>query len=181
MQQFRLIPHATTPCEFIRSVAVSVARISVSEMALVYMVEGTVGRLRIPPPQAPVRAEGLWRETCFEAFLRAGRSISYTEFNYAPSGAWAAYRFEDYRRGMRPIEPMLAPGILCTPRAQSLQVYVRINIPLMTRDDQHIALATILQDTEGHISYWALAHAPGRPDFHDAVGFAAKLDPPGPA
>ena len=29
----------------------------------------------------------------------------------------------------------------------------------------------------GGISYWALAHPPGKPDFHHADGFALELSP----
>jgi len=176
MQQFRLIPHATTPCEFVRSVVVDVARTSAGELAFVYVVDGDIARLKVPPPRAPARADELWRETCFEAFLRSDGSTSYSEFNFAPSGAWAAYQFADYRRGMHAIEPMQPPTILCRPSEGLLQVDVRLNVPLVAEKDLRAALAAVLRDNEERISYWALAHAPGRPDFHQSDGFTATLE-----
>ncbi len=101
--------------------------------------------VRVPAPldrAAPRRADGLWQHTCFEAFVAApaapanpsmpagsaamdaaadsAAGVPYVEFNLAPSGAWAIYRFEDYRGAMRPesvgVEPQLVvsrqPGVL---------------------------------------------------------------------
>jgi hypothetical protein len=43
---------------------------------------------------------------------------------------------------------------------------------LIARGDAvRVALAAVLEDEHGALSYWALAHAPGRPDFHHAAGF----------
>jgi hypothetical protein len=33
----------------------------------------------------------------------------------------------------------------------------------------------VIEAADGGKSYWALAHPPGRPDFHHAAGFAAHL------
>ena len=32
------------------------------------------------------------------------RATAYREFNFSPSGAWAAYEFDDYRAGMRNVD-----------------------------------------------------------------------------
>ena len=55
--------------------------------------------------------EGLWRHTCFEAFIKAPGRTSYHEFNFAPSGQWAAYRFDAYREGMMPADLGASPEI----------------------------------------------------------------------
>ncbi|HEY4366321.1 MAG TPA: DOMON-like domain-containing protein [Steroidobacteraceae bacterium] len=176
MQQFRLIPHSSTPCEFIRSVSVNVARESADQWILAYSVEGDIERLRVPPPGTPARTDGLWRETCFEVFLCPGASGAYDEFNFAPSGAWAGYRFDDYRHGMRPIEPMQTPAIRYSSSARTLQMDVRLTIALPMEHAARIALASVLQDVDDQVSYWALAHAAGKPDFHNVQGFAAAPD-----
>ena len=36
-------------------------------------------------------------------------------------------------------------------------------------------LSVVLEEANGAKSYWALAHASGRPDFHAADCFVAKL------
>jgi hypothetical protein len=39
----------------------------------------------------------------------------------------------------------------------------------------HLGLSAVLEETNGHKSYWALAHPPGKPDFHHADCFALEL------
>ena len=50
-----------------------------------------------------MRTDGLWRHTCFEAFIAAAVRPEYWEYNLSPSGAWAAYHFTGYRAGMEPL------------------------------------------------------------------------------
>jgi hypothetical protein len=38
-----------------------------------------------------------------------------------------------------------------------------------------IGLSAVVEATDGSLSYWALAHAPGRPDFHHAHSFGLEL------
>ena len=40
-----------------------------------------------------------------------------------------------------------------------------------------LGLSAVIEDTNGHKSYWALAHPPGKPDFHHADCFAYELSP----
>ena len=41
----------------------------------------------------------------------------------------------------------------------------------------HIGLSAVIQDADGGTTYWALAHAPGKPDFHHPDSFAFTLEP----
>ena len=45
------------------------------------------------------------------------------------------------------------------------------------RDAGHwrIALAAVIEDENGGLSYWALRHPPGKPDFHHPNGFALEV------
>src|ERR1700679_3141274 len=65
-----------------------------------YVLRAEISRMRIPPAQSTARADGLWRHTCFEAFIMAPGRAGYYEFNFAPSRQWAIYRFDAYREGM---------------------------------------------------------------------------------
>jgi hypothetical protein len=56
----------------------------------VYALHGDAGRVRIAAPRPPAFADGLWRTTCFEAFLGRPDAAEYCEFNFAPSGQGAA-------------------------------------------------------------------------------------------
>ena len=68
-------------------------------------------RFVIPQVVDPARADELWRTTCFEAFLRPAGGNAYQEWNFAPSGEWAAYDFSGYRDGMAPAEVAAPPYI----------------------------------------------------------------------
>ena len=176
MEQIRLVPHPTTPCPLIRAVHVTLQRESASELSLRYTVAGNVARLKVPPPGSAARTDGLWRETCFEAFLAAGDSAAYSEFNFAPSSAWAAYAFDGYRAAMRAIEPVQPPLIRCSRSMELLEVDVRLTSASLAAPDMRLALSAVLQDSDGRTSYWALAHPPGKPDFHDAAGFVGGAE-----
>ena len=39
-----------------------------------------------------------------------------------------------------------------------------------------LGLAAIIEETNGDISYFALAHAPGKPDFHHRDSFVISIE-----
>ena len=89
-----LKPHPGESCPAIRHFAIEVDPAALPASLLVlYRIAGDIDRLRLPPAGFARRADGLWQHSCFEAFLRAGPVASYYEFNLAPSGDWAAWRF----------------------------------------------------------------------------------------
>ena len=40
-----------------------------------------------------------------------------------------------------------------------------------------LGLSALIEDRAGHMSYWALAHPPGKPDFHHKDCFAYEFAP----
>jgi hypothetical protein len=40
-----------------------------------------------------------------------------------------------------------------------------------------LGLSALIEDKSGGTSYWALAHPPGKPDFHHADSFAYEFSP----
>lgn len=178
MPAVALVPHPSTSGAAIRDVTVAVDRVKSGALRLRYEVRGDLGSLSIPAPREPQRVDGLWRHTCFEAFLRT-EGPGYVELNLSPSGEWAAYTFEDYRQGMARAEVSLPPRIDVRQDADTLIVDALVRLPsvrALRAGMMHIALAAVLESRDGHVSYWALAHAPGKPDFHHARGFALRLD-----
>jgi hypothetical protein len=124
----------------------------------------------------------LWQHTCFEAFIQPEGVRNYVELNFAPSSEWAVYRFDDYRRGMTAVEPPHAPKIICRRREDRLEADVDVHCAgLVPQTDLQLALAVVLEDQHGVISYWALQHSPGNPDFHNDAGFVLKLPRTGDA
>jgi hypothetical protein len=39
-----------------------------------------------------------------------------------------------------------------------------------------LGLSAVIEDESGALSYWALRHVPGKPDFHHPQAFAMELD-----
>jgi hypothetical protein len=90
--------HPATPAPVVRTIEVHAARAAGGGIALAYCLRGDMARLRIPAPQPPEPADGLWEHSCFEAFVGVLGEAGYHEFNFSPSGQWAAYAFSGYRQ-----------------------------------------------------------------------------------
>lgn len=165
----RLTPHPDFPEPAVQDLTVTLEP-QPEGIALRYRLDGAIDRLAIPAPGATVRADDLWRHTCFEAFVRTPGG--YREFNLSPSSAWAAYDFTDYR--VRTTDPdVAAPAIVVTRGADHL--VLETVLPIRTG---RVSVTAVVETAEGRISYWALAHAPGKPDFHHPDGFVLDLDTP---
>jgi len=167
-----LIPHPDTPPRGIRSVAARWYQPGDGTVLLRWQVDG-VESLVVPSFAGKGRADELWTTTCFELFLRDGAG-GYREFNFSPSGRWAAWRFTGYRDGREDVEMPVAPEIACDSGA-FLHV-LTATVPLATLEGAQAAgLSAVIEEKDGTKSYWALAHATGKPDFHDSACFALPL------
>jgi hypothetical protein len=159
-------------------VEVEVARRG-GRLELTYFVTGAVQRLRLPGPAASERADELWKHTCLEAFVRAGQGDGYCEFNFSPSTRWAAYRFSGYRDGMADIGEVDAPLIEAHAGEGAYELHVALDLsrlPEVAPDAVwKLGLTAIVEDVDGGKSWWALEHAPDKPDFHHPVSFAFEL------
>ncbi|HEY2480965.1 MAG TPA: DOMON-like domain-containing protein [Caulobacteraceae bacterium] len=140
-------------------------------LSLTYRVSGAIAKLLLPARTAPARADGLWRRTCFEAFVGTGGG--YLELNFSPSSEWAAYRFAGHRAGMAVADDMVAPRIAVSAGAEALEVRVLADLPADAAGP--LALTAVIEETGGGLSYWALGHGPGKPDFHHWRPFAIDL------
>jgi hypothetical protein len=168
--------HPDTPCAAATHIGVEVARPRAGSLALSYVVTGTIADLRLPPVAAPTRTDELWRHTCFETFIRAVPGEAYYEFNLAPSTQWAAYRFDSYRSGMHVAAEFAAPRIEVQSDPARYTLQAVLTLDALLHDGQwRLALSAVIEETNGRKSYWALAHPPGKPDFHHADGFAYEL------
>jgi hypothetical protein len=148
-------------------------------LVLQYVVTGTMSDLRIPPLNSPTRADDLWRHTCFEAFVRAPPAAAYYELNFAPSAQWAAYRFAGYRTGKSVASEMAAPRFNVRSDAGSYALKASLELGRLSnlpRDAAwHFGLSAVIEESNGRKSYWALAHPPGKADFHHSDCFAYEL------
>jgi hypothetical protein len=167
------------------AIEVDISRPRPGLLVLDYAVSGAVAGLYLPPAAEPRRADELWRRTCFEAFLRPSPGEAYVEFNVSPSGAWAAYRFGGYRTGMTVADEIEVPRIAMRQADDRFELRVSWHLgalPLLSGDASwRLGASAVIEAADGARSYWALAHPPGKPDFHHADGFASQLPPPEPA
>ena len=144
------------------------------DLDLSFSIEGEMRKLRIPEPRAPRIAERLWQHTCCEMFVARQGEAGYHEFNFSPSGEWAAYAFTAYRAGAMLRDAALAPQISVTQSARRLTLECRVRAD--ASGSLKLALCAVIEELDGRLSYWALRHAPGKPDFHHRDAFALELD-----
>ena len=173
--------HPDSPEAPVDAIDATVARRPDGGLDVRFTLSGDLSALAIPGPASPARRDELWRRTCFEVFLHAPAGRGYLEFNLAPSGAWAAYAFAEYRE--RAADPDIdTPAIAVERQDGALVLDARLDTPADLPVDQpwRASLTAVIETADGRLSYWAVAHPPGRPDFHHADGFVVDLPPPTP-
>ena len=174
-----LRPHPQSPCKAVRRIGIDIGfEAGPGLLQVRFRIEGDVDRLVLPSAGLARRSDGLWQHTCFEAFLRPDANESYHEFNFAPSGDWAAYRFGG-RRSDRSLPDMTELPIRF--RAERERCDLSADIPIGSLPELAAAaalnagVAAVVETDDGYLSYWALAHGGERPDFHDPSTFSLRV------
>ena len=179
-QRALLLAHPGAWSESVWSIAVE-AQLIGTELTCRYALHGDMAHIRLPAAGVRRRADDLWRHTCFEAFVGSEDDPGYYEFNFSPTLEWAAYRFEAYREGMTAAPLAHAPGLQVHRTAGQLDVTAKVHLEglRLLEDAQllHVGLSAVVEEVDGRISYWALQHPPGDPDFHHPAGFVLELSP----
>ena len=187
--------HPALPDPAIAAVTVVVARAGDGGLTLRYRIDAPASdagavALVVPEPlpaDAPNAAstDGLWQTTCCEIFLARRGDPAYREFNFSPSGAWAAYAFHAPRqREASPVgeDGWPAPPAISVERGADVFVLDAVlrpaDLPPGTAP-LDVGLSVVLEtrrtDGRRHCSYWALRHPSAQPDFHDRAAFALTL------
>ncbi|MHA6719463.1 DOMON-like domain-containing protein [Sphingomonas sp. RS6] len=141
---------------------------------LVYRVSAERGVLLLPASVPAVRTDGLWRTTCMELFV-GQPGERYAEYNFAPSGAWAAYRFAARRDGIAPLDGIDAPTIRLV--EGDAETIVSVALPQIPPDARRLGITAVIEERCGTRSFWALRHGGDVPDFHDPDCFVLELPP----
>ena len=180
MTRLSLEPHPDARCEAVQRIEAEAARPRSGSLVLRWCVTGRINDLLLPHVVAPLRAEELWRHTCFESFICASCVGMYYEFNLAPSKLWSAHAFDGYRSGMRVADEIELQHVNVTSDDAHFEIQASLaleNVPLrLTRDSEwQLGLSAVIEERNGRLSYWALAHPPGKPDFHHSDCFALEL------
>ncbi|HPZ46075.1 MAG TPA: DOMON-like domain-containing protein [Novosphingobium sp.] len=172
MKTDRLIPHPAFAPAKVQKIAVRWGRVRGQEMMLRFRLDGCEA-LVLPPRAEGGRADGLWQATCAELFLALpdGR---YREFNFSPSGQWAAYDFHGYRTGMTAYEPSRAPRIE-TDQGLSVSTLTVFLPESEFAGVQFASLSAVIEEQGKRLSYWAERHGGEKPDFHNPACFTLAV------
>ena len=165
--------HPDSTCPAVSHLQAEAARPNPETLLLRFRLAGSLETLALPPAAVPERTDELWRHTCFEAFVRPKGGEGYFEINISPSARWAAYRFDGYRAGMA--SALAQPAIAVESAEGWLELRAEIVLEDVAGAPWQVGLTAVVEDQGGRISYWALAHPPGRPDFHHPAGLVLEL------
>ena len=173
----RLTPHAShTP----PGMAVTVQLTSRDDggLQLEYRLSGPAAALRVPPLRLAAPADDLWRHTCCELLVAVAGMPGYREFNFSPSRQWAVYDFDAYRQRSETVPPRWSADVRVEGGADGVVLRVAIAPTLLPGNGTQplqVALSAVLEHADGALSYWALRHPAGQPDFHHRESFSLIL------
>ena len=133
------------------------------------------------------RAHELWKNTCFEWFIKSKTNSKYWEFNVSPSGQWNFYEFDSYRSNLKEcfflVDPYFQSELKSAPDLTASDSNFEYSFsftgslePLFNHenlesDDLQLAITSVVNWKNGQISYYSLEHCQGKPDFHSSAGF----------
>lgn len=173
-----LTAHPSTPNDAVHSLGVRVRADEPDILVFQYSLAADMSHVRVPPSAVGGPADALWKHTCFEAFVAGADASGYHEFNFSPSHDWAIYRFSAYREGMSRAEIGAAPQISVRRSDRGLELESRVSMRQLAEHDVRqlrVAMAAVIEDNSGGLSYWGLRHPPGKPDFHHPNGFVLEV------
>jgi hypothetical protein len=172
--------HNASDCKDVRAVHVIVSRTS-SGLELGFRLNGNISRICLTPRSGRQGLVELWRHTCFEAFVAIDGQAAYHEFNFAPSHEWRVYAFRAYRDPAPLANVLRSPIVAINTTDDRLELNARIILADLSAVHSHsplrLGLSAVIELRNGSLSYWALRHPAGKPDFHHADAFALRLEP----
>ena len=180
-----LLCHPATPAPVVRTIEAYASWSTNGVLELAYRLRGDMARLLIPQAQPPGQVDGLWEHSCFEAFVGIMGETAYHEFNFSPSGQWAAYAFSSSHQRDEGSPLLTPPQITTSLSAGRLELTALIPATVLPANVAtarlQVGLTAVVEAADivdGSHSYWALRHTGARPDFHQRDGFALELPPP---
>lgn len=178
-----LIAHPQSKSRAVSSITAGIGREYPDVLYVMFKLQGDLNRIRSVSSSGPrERLDNLWKTTCFECFVSEAGKSQYSEFNFSPRGGWAAYSFAAYREGMKilntPIRPYGTDEIIDSSMFLGRHLVLPSEIEPRRSLSWQIGLSAVIEESDGNISYWSLAHPPGQPDFHHPDCFTLELPPP---
>ncbi|MFM5916870.1 MAG: DOMON-like domain-containing protein [Novosphingobium sp.] len=172
MQTHSLTAHQAFAPERASKVTARWGRVKGGRIMLRFRVDGA-DCLVVPQAGRPERADDLWKTTCFELFLAYGDG-GYREFNFSPSGQWAAYAFSGYRNRCGNFDPVTEPEIVVDKGNAVFTLTVFLAEQELSNASR-AALSAVIEERKGRKSYWAARHSKLQPDFHEPTCFVLPV------
>lgn len=123
------------------------------------------------------RKNEIWKNTCFEFFVKKSGNKNYYEFNSDSSGNWNFYRFTEYRSPIEIEEKIKEIRMEAhqNKTAKTLHFEVDLNALFQPKDSLLFSFSSIINES-GKISYWAHRHSSEKPDFHHVNNFTIEAN-----
>lgn len=192
MQQ-KLTPFQLAPYPLVFEVEISFQQKNSdpSHLAITYHLTGeSLNEINLlsDPLSPPNRSHDLWKNTCFEWFLKTNSASSkYWEFNASPTGSWNFYELESYRAPLKEsgllmnstFHSKLTPANSSGDSTYSFTFQGELNPILFDfRKDSiaiQMAITSVIKWKSDQVSYYSLQHPKEKPDFHAPEGFVLSL------
>lgn len=174
MQTHSLVPHPAFEPGTVEKVTVRWGPIGNRQVMLRFRVDGC-DQMVVPQPNGNGRCDELWKTTCFELFL-ARSGGQYREFNFSPSGQWAAYGFSGYRTRRSDFDPAVRPMITVSNGRKIFTLAVMLDKAEFTGVER-VSLCAVIEERRKRLSYWAARHLDLKPDFHNPACFVLPVAP----
>jgi hypothetical protein len=148
---------------------------------LIYKFSSDTENLEIPERQNHTsRKDLLWQETCFELFIKKRSSSEYLEWNFSPSGNWALYHFEEYRKNPtkpQTLQPVIKTSYALESSKRNIRVEAAIPSPacIFGSNQYLVTICAITKFKTGEYEFWSLYHPSDKPDFHDQKSFVLEV------
>ncbi len=192
--QRKLIPYQLAPYPLVFEVELSFQQKNPpnpSQLTITYHLTGEALNeinLLSEPHSPPDRSHDLWKNTCFEWFLKINSNSSkYWEFNASPTGSWNFYELESYRAPLKEsnllmnptFQSQLMPASSSKAAVYSFTFQGELNPTLFDFQKDHaavrLAITSVIKWRSDKVSYYSLQHPKEKPDFHSPEGFVLSL------
>jgi uncharacterized protein len=124
-------------------------------------------------PMTGFYRDGCWREDFGSHTVCAVLTSAFLEFSKSRGNDLSTPMPEFGFPGLRPGDRWCLSSRACYRLQASLEMDQMSSLRI--DGGWRIGLAAVIEDTSGHKSYWALAHPPGKADFHHSDSFALQF------
>jgi len=148
-----------------------------NQLEIEYNLTGNLSQLTIAKPvMTQTRQDNLWQHTCFEFFLGIKDTSKYWEFNLSPAGHWNVFCLANYRQDLAEEVAVQALPFQVRQQSDLLQLKLEFNLAKIIDAEQNleVGIATVIENQEQQLSYWALNHPSKEADFHHRDSFIVQ-------